>query len=140
MRKNRFVAVLFTILCALFVLCACEKVEDMGSLPDISKPYTGEYLLQKLTVGGEDFTEKFESVKLNLGYDGKFKLSYAEKEGKRGGYAGEYEVSLEREEITFSANTGLRTVRRTFPMKDGSIFIDLKMGSKLLHAEFAFHS
>ncbi len=140
MRKNRFVAVLFTILCALFVLCACEKVEDMGSLPDISKPYTGEYLLQKLTVGGEDFTEKYEAVKLNLGYDGKFKLSYTENDGKKGSYAGEYEVSLEREEITFSANTGLRTVKRTFPMKDGSIFIDLKMGSKLLHAEFAFHS
>lgn len=132
------IAVLFAALCALFLLCACDKVEDMGSLPDISKPYTGEYTLEKLTIGGEDYTEKFDSVKLFLGYDGKFKLAYKEKDGQSGSYAGEYEVSTEREEITFSAKTGLRAVKRTFPMKNGSILIDLKMGSKLLHAEFAF--
>ena len=138
MRKKSFIAVLLTVLCALFLFCACEKVEDMGSLPDLSKPYTGEYTLKKLTLGGEDFTDKFDSVKLDLGYDGEFKLSYKEKEGQSGSYAGEYEVSTEREEITFSAKAGLRSVQRTFPMKDGSILIDLKMGTKLLHAEFAF--
>lgn len=138
MRKKSFIAVLLTIFCALFLFCACEKVEDMGALPDLSKPYTGEYTLKKLTLGGEDFTDKFESVKLNLGYDGKFTLSYKEKEGQSGSYAGEYKVSTEREEITFSAKVALRSVRRTFPMKKGSILIDLKMGTKLLHAEFAF--
>lgn len=138
MRKKSFIAVLLTVLCALFLFCACEKVEDMGSLPDLSKPYTGEYTLKKLTLGGEDFTDKFESVKLELGYNGKFTLSYKEKEGQSGSYAGEYKVSTEREEITFSANAGLRSVQRTFPMKNGSILIDLNVGAKLLHAEFAF--
>ena len=97
MRKKFFIALLLTVLCTLFLFCACEKVEDMGSLPDLSKPYTGEYTLKKLTLGGEDFTDKFDSVKLDLGYDGEFKLSYKEKEGQSGSYAGEYEVSTERE-------------------------------------------
>ena len=92
MRKNRYVILLLTVLCALFLFCACEKVEDMGSLPDITKPYTGEYVLKNLTLGGEDFTEKFDFVKLKLGYDGKFRLSYKEKDGQEGSYAGEYEV------------------------------------------------
>lgn len=138
MRKKSFIVLLLTVLCALFVLCACEKVEDLGALPDLTKPYTGEYTLKKLTLGGEDYTEKFDSVKLNLGYDGEFKLSYKETEGQTGSYAGEYSVSTEREEITFSSKAGLRTVQRTFPMKDGSILIDLTLGTKLLHAEFAF--
>ena len=138
MRKKSLIICLIGILCALFLFCACEKVEDMGSLPDLSKPYTGEYTLKKLTLGGEDFTDKFESVKLKLGYDGKFVLSYKEKEGQTVSYAGEYAVLTEREEITFSAKAGLRSVKRTFPMKDGSILIDLNMGARLLHAEFAF--
>ena len=138
MRKKSFIAIFLTVLCALFVLCACEKVEDMGTLPDLSKPYTGEYTLKKLTLGGQDYKDKFESVKLTLKADGKFTLSYKEKEGQSGSDSGEYEVSTERKEITFSAKTGLRTVSRTFPMEKGSILIDLKLGTKLLYAEFAF--
>ena len=138
MRKKSYLVLLLTVLCALFVLCACEKVEDMGSLPDLSKPYTGEYTLKKLTLGDKDYTENFESVKLTLKPDGKFTLTYEEKEGQSGGYSGEYEVSTEKQEITFSSKSGLRSVKRTFPMKKGSILIDLNLGGKLLHAEFAF--
>ena len=132
------VSIILTVLCALFLFCACEKVEDMGSLPDLSKPYTGEYALKKLTLGGEEYTEKFEYVKLNLDGDGKFALSYKEKKGQSGSYQGEYEVDLEKQEITLSSKAGLRTVERTFPMENGTIYIDLKLGTKLLHAEFAF--
>ena len=110
----------------------------MGTLPDLSKPYTGEYTLKKLTLGGQDYKDKFESVKLTLEADGKFTLSYKEKDGQSGSYSGEYEVSTERKEITFNSKAGLRTVQRTFPMDKGSILIDLKLGTKLLHAEFAF--
>ena len=138
MRKKSFIAILFTMLCALLLLCACEKVEDMGSLPDLSKPYTGEYVLKKLTLGGQDYTEKFDYVKLKLDSDGKFVLSYKEKDGQSGSYSGEYEVSTEEKEITLSSKTGLRTVKRTFPMEKGTILIDLNLGMKLLHAEFAF--
>lgn len=110
----------------------------MGSLPDLSKPYAGEYTLKKLTLGGQDYTQKFDYVKLTLKPSGQFILAYKEKEGQSGSYGGEYEVSTDKKEITLSSKTGLRTAKRTFPMKDGSILIDLKLGTKLLHAEFAF--
>ena len=138
MRKKSFIVLFLTMLCTLFLLCACEKVEDMGSLPDLSKPYTGEYTLKTLTLGGQDYKERFEVCKLNLKSNGQFVLSYKEKAGQSGSYAGNYEVSTEKKEITLSSKVGLRTKTRTFPMKDGSILIDLKLGTKLLHAEFAF--
>ena len=138
MRKKSLVSIILTMLCALFLFCACEKVEDMGSLPDLTKPYAGEYILKKLTLGSEDYKDKYDYVKLTLDGDGKFSLSDKEKGGKSGGYAGEYEVSTQKNEITLSARAGFRSVERTFPMKDGSILIDLKLGTKLLHAEFAF--
>ena len=138
MRKKSLIVIVLTLLCALFIFCACEKVEDMGTLPDLSKPYTGEYTAKKLMLGDKDFSDKFEYVKLTLKPSGQFTLSYKEKEGQSGSYAGEYEVSTEKEEITFSAKSGLRTQSRTFPMKNGSIYIDYKLGTKLLHAEFAF--
>ncbi len=77
MFKKR-IAVFFTALCALFLFCACEKVEDMGTLPDISKPYVGEYMLERLMIGDRDMTEHFDEAKLSLTYDGKFKLTYQE--------------------------------------------------------------
>ena len=138
MKKKSFVVLFLTLLCALLLFSACEKVEDMGSLPDLSKPYTGEYTVKKLTLGGQDYTENFEFLKLTLKADGQFMLNYKEKDGQSGGYSGEYEVSTEKQEITFSSKAGLRSVKRTFPMEKGSIFIDLNLGGKLLHAEFAF--
>ena len=65
-------------------------------------------------------------------------MSYKEEKGQSGSYQGEYEVDLEKQEITLSSKAGLRTVERTFPMENGTIYIDLKLGTKLLHAEFAF--
>ena len=136
MRKKSLLVVLLAAFCALFLFCACEKVEDMGTLPDISKPYVGEYMLERLMIGDRDMTEHFDEAKLSLTYDGKFKLTYQETDGQSGEYGGDYSVSTEREEITFSSKAGLRAVSRTFPIKNGAIFIDLRLGPKLLHAEF----
>ena len=138
MRKKSFIAIFLTLISALFLLCACEKVEDMGSLQDFSKPYVGEYVCRKLSVGGEDFTERFDYVKLNLSYGGEYKLFYRDIEGMSGEYSGKYSVSPKEQEITLSSQAGLRTVTRTFPMKNGTICIDLNLEGKLLHAEFAF--
>lgn len=130
--------VFLTVFCALFLLCACQKVEDMGTLFDLSKPYAGEYSLKKLTLGGEDYTNEYKSTKLILRYDGTFKLAYKAKDGQAGDYAGEYAVATECEEITFSYQEGRKRVERTFSMRGGSIFISLNSGEKLLYAEFAF--
>jgi len=137
MRKNRYLFLLVTTL-LLFLFVGCEKVEDMGSLPDLSHPYAGEYTCKKLLLGGEDCLDRFDYVKLTLEYGGDFTLSYRDKEKRSGAYSGEYAVSSESDEITFSAKAGLKTVSRTFPVKNGTILIDLTFGQKLLHAEFSF--
>ncbi len=131
------IAVFITLLCALFLFCACEKVEDMGTLPEFSKPYMGEYICKELSIGGEDFIEKFEYVKLELDYDGEFTLSYSEEEGQSGTYSGKYSVSPEGDEITMSSRVGLRSVSHTFPMENGKILVELNLQGKQLHAVFS---
>lgn len=134
MRKTTLA--LIAALCA-FLLCGCKKAEDMGSLAQFSRPYTGEYVCRKILLGGEDFTERFDYIKLELKRSGDFLFSYRTGEGNEGEYRGRYAVT-DAGEITFTANAGLSTVSRSFPMRKGAVLIDLPFGQKLLHAEFAF--
>ncbi len=126
-------AILFA--CTL-CLCACD-VSQMSSLYDLSKPYLGFYECESISLGGEDYTEKFDYLRLELGYDGTFELSYREKSGGKGGYNGTYQVDSEAEEITFSAKYGLMQKSFTFPMKKGRIYVEYMLGGKLLHAVFS---
>lgn len=119
----------------LFCFCACD-VSSMSSLTDISRPYTGEYRCEKLIFGGKEQKERFEFIKLNLDYGGNFELTYKDNEGNEGGFEGEYDVSEEKEEITFRGKMGLRTAEHTFPMEKGAILVDFNFGGRLLHAEF----
>lgn len=134
MRKTTLA--LIAALCA-FLLCGCKKAEDMGSLAQLSRPYAGEYVCRKILLGGEDFTRKFDYIKLELERGGDFLLSYRTEEGNKGEYRGTYRVS-DSGEITFTANAGYRAVSRSFPMREGAVLIDLPFGQKLLHAEFVF--
>ena len=61
------------VLC-LFLLCGCN-VSRMSTLPELSKPYAGLYECEKVTLGGEDFTDRFEYLRLELSYGGEFRLS-----------------------------------------------------------------
>lgn len=135
--SKRILCALAALLC-LFALCSCGKVEEMSSLYEISRPYTGEYVCERLLLGGEEYTEKFDYIKLKLGYNGKFTLTYRDAEGREGSFRGDYEMKETGDEITFTARTGLRSVSRTFPVENGAILMDLTLGQKLLHAEFRF--
>lgn len=135
MRLHRFF-IAGTILGAL-TLCGCD-VSSMTTLAEISRPYVGEYVCETLTLGGEDLLDRFETVKLTLGYDGAFRLSYRDRLGAEGGYGGVYEMNAACDAVTFSARRGLRTVSRTFPVRSGAIYADLNLQGKLLHAEFRF--
>lgn len=123
-------------LCMCLTVSAGCDVSAMSSLTEISRPYTGEYRCEKLLLGGKDELDRFEWVKLNLAYGGKFTLRYRGAEGNEGSYAGEYEVSPTGETITFSAKKGLRKLSQTFPVQKGAIVVDWTFGGKLLHAEF----
>lgn len=101
----------------------------MSTLADLTKPYAGEYVLEKLVFGGVDYSQAYD-VTLRLGYDGKFSLIYGERQ-----WQGDYQIDSQTGEITFSTDKG-KFARRTFPIKDGAVLIDLLFGGRLLHAEF----
>lgn len=122
---------------SLTVFTGCD-LNSMTTLSEISRPYVGEYECKTLRLGAEDMTVRFESVKLNLKYDGEFILSYKGKSANKGEWSGRYRVSPDGDEITLSVKESARTVERTFPIDKGTIIVDWNFAGKLLHAEFSF--
>ncbi len=116
--------ILLTLLLFLAVgsLSACD-VSEMSSLPELSRPYAGEYRCESLRLGGADLTETCEIV-LALDYDGGFELRYKLREGGEGSFCGTYAADLERGEITLTARRGGRSLSRTYPFDHGSIRMD----------------
>ena len=108
----------------------------MGSLPELSKPYVGVYECEELSLGGEDMLGKFEKIQLELEYKGDFTLSYETLEGVEGEYEGEYEVSIENEEIKLSVTSSGAEKEFYFRMEKGEILLDYNLDGKLLHAVF----
>lgn len=127
---------LFTgMLVSCLTLSGCD-VSQMSTLADLSKPYTGFYECESILYGDDDMTDRFEYIRLELSYGGEFELSYRSKEGNEGSYGGTYEADTEAEEITLQMQYGFVSKSFTFPMKSGSIFVDLPLHGKLLHAQF----
>ena len=118
--------------CLLF-LTGCD-VQKMSSLRDISKPYAAEYHCKKLQIGGEDMLDRFETVKLNLRYDGKFSLTFTDTDDHTASYDGAY--TFDENGVTLIKKVGAREEAHTFPYEKGVIYIDFPLGEKLLLAEF----
>lgn len=135
-RICKSVPIFFLLLCLALTLSACD-VAQMSTLPELTKPYAGVYKCESIILGGEDMTEKFSKLDLELRYNGTFALSYEDEWGGKGEYHGNYSVDGEAEEITFTARTGVRNVSFTFPIVKGRVFVDYRLGKKLLHAVFA---
>lgn len=136
---KKFVQTVFFTVCALmllFVLAGCKSVGEMGNLKDVSKPYTGIYECEKLSLGGKDMTDAFEKVTLELKGDGSFEIFYRTAAGGEGGYEGGYTLDETGGEITFSAMKGARQKSFTFPYEKGAVHIDYNLFGNLLHAEF----
>ena len=107
-----------------------------GSLNDITQPYLGEYECKSATYGKKDILGDFSYVMLELKADETFVLRYADKKGERKGEErGTYVYDKERERITFQLNKK-GDWKREFSLKDGGIFIALKMGNKTLSITF----
>ncbi len=129
-------AVALALACAVFGLTACDTEKELGSLEDFSKPYTGIYECEELTLGGEDKLDAFDYIKLDLGDDGNFTLSYKTQQGNAGSLDGAYRMDPAREEITFRAARGGARMSRTFPVRNGVICIDANVLGRLVYAEF----
>lgn len=129
--------ILLAVMGIIFSLCTmagCE-VEELGSLEELSRPYTGVYTCERLMLGDEELTEQYK-LSLELEYGGDFTLTYAPKGGKKTEWSGTYVVDVDREEITMSAIQGMKTLSRTYRMEDGAILIDGNFYGKNFFAQF----
>ncbi len=125
--------VLFTLLFSVCTLSACD-VERMTTLPELSRPYMGVYECEILRLGERELSADFEYLRIELYADGNFRLHYRTKGGEEGGFEGEFEADPTRKEITFRLPKEEKS--RTYPMREGAIFIDEMFLGKPLHAEF----
>ncbi len=132
--KHKILAA-FLLLAAALSLTACDA-EEMGTLSDLTRPYTGFYECEEIALGGKDMTEEFEKLSLELRHDGSYALSYRTVDGNEGGYTGNYSVDPEKGRITFTGKQGMRTASFSFPYEKGAIRMDYNLFGTMLHANF----
>lgn len=128
--------VVATVLFGICALTGCD-LERTSSLKDISRPYVGEYKCKKLQIGGEEELSRFESVKLELTYDGKFCLTYEDTQGGEGAYAGKYTLSEENASLAMTSDEGGKAQTYVFPYENGKVEMRLLFREKLLYAVFS---
>ncbi len=121
--------------CSLLLLGGCDASE-LGTLPEVSRPYAAVYECEVLTYGGGDVLGRFDYVRLDLDWGGEFTLAYRTKEGAEGEQHGTYSVDDAASEVVFTFRFGAVERSRAFPIEMGRILLDVTLHGKLLHAEF----
>lgn len=115
-------------------LCGCD-VNELSSLREVSRPYAGEYKCTRLQLGGENLLDRYEYLKLNLGYGGNYRLFYRATDGNEGGFEGKY--LMKEDQITFFSEEGGEEKSFVFPYRKGAVEMLLTFREKPLLAEFA---
>lgn len=106
-----------------------------GALPDITRPYLGEYECKSARLGQKDLLDGFKYVKLELKADNTFLVSYKTENGESGKETGKYSYDREREEITLTIDKN-RAYKRKFPLKKGVLTVDVAIGGQRLVLSF----
>ena len=106
-----------------------------GTLPDITKPYLGEYECKRATLGEKDLLDGFQYVRLELKADDTFVVFYKTENGETGKETGKYSFNREREEITLTLDKN-RAYKRKFPLKKGVLTVDVAIGAQRLVLSF----
>lgn len=106
-----------------------------GKLTDITKPYLGEYECKQALLGEEDCLKRFDNIVLELKPKNEYALSYKEDGGKKRTVEGQYEYDDEKGILTLKSENG-QCFKRSFPLKDGILYITLRIGEKTLSMQF----
>ncbi len=111
----------------------CFSSQTNGSLPDITKPYLGEYECKNATLGEKDYMPYFTDIRLELKSDETFSLRYQTIDGRKGEETGKYAYNPQTQTVCLELQQG---VKRCFPLKKGILSISFPIGDKLLNAQF----
>ncbi len=105
------------------------------NLTDITSPHLGFYECEYARLSGEEFSDDFEYIYLELKANETFVISYCKKGGKEQKEQGKYKYDKEKESVAFFLSDA-NALKRTFPLKDGELLITLRFGGKTLNAKF----
>lgn len=119
--------------CLSVMLCASCKLGD--TLPEVTKPYLGEYECKRATLGNTEYLQDFDYVRLTLDPDDTFTLAFRKKGGDKEEEKGAYTYDFEQEELVLFSEQSAAYQRR-FPLKDGKLTITLEVGTNTFVAEF----
>ena len=136
MKKGKIRSSVLAGFAALFM--AFAPVKD-GGIKEITKPHLGIYECEQALLSGEDMTSEFDYVRLELKSDGTFLLYYRKTDCKECRETGKYVYDKEAGTICLSvegAGVSKRTLKRTFPLKDGVLSVNLRVGKKTLQMQF----
>ncbi len=105
------------------------------TLPDMSKPYLGEYECKQATFSGRDYLQDFDFIRLELKKDESFILSFTEKAGKKHEVEGKYHYDKKKQTICFTIDEA-EGFKREFPFQKGKMDINLSIAGKTLLLRF----
>jgi hypothetical protein len=124
-----------SLLVGLCALCTIFPTAKNSTLPQITRPYLGDYECKLATLGSQDLLENFSFISLELKPNNTFVLSYKEKDGEKKEETGKYSYDHEKQELSIElGKNGL--IKRKFPLKNGELMVDFRIGTKLLVLKF----
>ena len=112
-------------------------VSSLGELKDVSRPYLGTYECERIFLGEEEKTDRFEYVRIELQPEGKMKLLYQEKQGKKGEAEARYSYDTQKNLLTVYVDIAGFEQKKTFPVENGVLELSVRYGGRMLMMRFA---
>ena len=132
MKSIKLKTSLFASLCSC-ILCSSCKIGD--TLPEITKPYLGEYECNQVIFNHKEYLKEFDYVRLTLNPDDTFTLAYKKKGENKHEETGNYVYEQDKQELVLSSSY-LAGYQRRVPLKDGIITLSISFGGNEFMAQF----
>ncbi len=126
----------FLLNCALFFMPINVQAALPNSLTEITRPYLGVYQCQQLLFDGKDILDSFDYIKIELKSDGEMVAFYKDKHGKCGDVVTKYEYDERTQLLTVTAEVGSKKIKRSFPLKNGELYVHIHYETKTLTMKF----
>jgi hypothetical protein len=112
------------------------NVSALGGLKDVAQPYLGTYECEQIFFGGEERTDDFDYLRIELRPKGELKLFCKEKDGHKWEKEAKYSYDAETNKLTIFADLGGMEKKKSFPVEKGRIDVSVRYGGKMLVMKF----
>lgn len=110
------------------------KKED--GLKDVAKPYIGVYVAERILFGGQDRTDEFSRLAVELKANGRFSLTAVDERGRKYSGGGSYVYEKEDGEITFRSSISYALSGGKAYLEHGTLRLIARYDDKLLIISF----